>query len=306
MSNSKKSQFQVRQMTIAQFEKQFVTETDCRDYLQANRWPEGVCCARCGNTDVFAVGIKEHHWQCKACAVDGYRFSVLVGTIFENTNKPLRQWFCVMHMMLTSKRGISALQVHRVMGFGSYETTLNMCNKIRVALSNVEFKQLIGFVELDETFVGGKAKNKHKCHSGRGDNGGTGGHGKAIVVGDVEYKGNVIARVIDNVSGATLTRFAREVLSTEVSLLSADEANGYRNLNPEYPHGFGRHSRDEYVHGARHTNTTEGFWSILQRGVIGTFHKVSAKYLPLCVNEIEFCYNNRMNADIFGVAIRAC
>src|SRR6266496_3603089 len=109
------SHLQIRQMTIAQFEQQFPDETACRTYLQVNRWQNGVRCPRCGNDKVHQVAFKEHHWQCKACDANGYRFSVLVGTIFENTNKPLRDWFRVMHMMLTSKKGISALQIYRVM-----------------------------------------------------------------------------------------------------------------------------------------------------------------------------------------------
>ena len=188
-----------------------------------HRWPDGVVrCPRCG-FEAQAHGTKPFHWQCYTCAPDGYRFSVLVGTIFENTNKPLREWFRVMHMMLTSKKGISALQIYRVMGFGSYNTALLMCNKIRVALGNVEFKQLIGYVEVDETYVGGKAKNKHKGPGGRGDFGGTGGHGKAIVVGAVQRKGNVVARVIENTSTAVLDAFVRETVSTKVSLISTDE-----------------------------------------------------------------------------------
>ena len=307
MANTKKH-LQIHQLTIAQFEKQFPHEDACKDYLAANRWPEGVHCPRCGNQNVKAHGTRTFHWLCNGCSAAGtnYRFSVLVDTIFENTNKSLRDWFRVMHMMLTSKKGISALQIYRVMGFGSYNTAHLMCSKIRVALGNVEFKQLIGYVEVDETFVGGKAKNKHKGPGGRGDMGGTGGAGKAIVVGAVQRKGNVVARVIDNVDSITLGAFVREVVSHKVSLLSADEHRGYRSLAREYPLGVIHHSRDEYVAGAVHTNTIEGFWSIVKRGIIGTFHKVSHKYLPLYVNEFEFRYNNRMNEDIFGTAIRAC
>ena len=188
----------VHQMSIAQFEQMFPHEDACKVYLQAHRWPDGVRCPRCGNDEVKEHGTRPFHWFCRVCAPEStYRFSVLVDTIFENTNKPLRQWFRVIHLMLTAKKGISALQVHRYMGFGSYETALLMCNKIRVALGNTEFKKLIGYVEVDETYVGGKAKNKHKGPGGRGDFGGTGGHGKAIVVGAVQRKGNVVARVIN-------------------------------------------------------------------------------------------------------------
>ena len=299
----------IHQMTIPQFEAMFPHEEACRAYLTANRWPEGVCCPRCGNPEVTALSTMDHHWQCYSCAESGasYRFSVLVGTIFENTNKPLRVWFRVMHMMLTSKKGISALQIYRVMGFGSYSSALNMCNKIRVALGNVEFKQLVGYVEVDETYIGGKAKNKHRGPGGRGG-GGQGGSGKAIVMGAVERKGNVIARVINRVDRVTALKFLREVVSDKVSLISTDEESAYKELSryARFPHGYVTHSREEYVQGVVHTNTIEGFWSLVKRGIVGTYHKVSRKYLPLYVNEFEFRYNNRMNADIFGTAIRAC
>ena len=159
---------------------------------------------------------------------------------------------------------------------------------------------------MDETFIGGKAKNKHKGPGGRGDFGGTGGTGKSIVAGAVQRKGNVIARVIENTSAAVLDAFVRETVSTKVSLISTDEWKAYRKLGLDFPHGVVRHSQDEYVHGAIHTNTIEGFWSMVKRGVMGTFHKVSKKYLPLYVSEFEFRYNNRQNADIFGAAIEAC
>jgi transposase-like protein len=308
-----KNPLQVHQMTIAQFEVSFPDEAACRKYLQRNRWPDGnVCCPRCGNDKVWELESRANHWQCKQCAPQGYRFSVLVGTIFENTNKPLRDWFRVMHMMLTSKKGISALQICRVMGFGSYKTAHLMCSKIRVALGNTEFKQLVGVVEVDETFVGGKAKNKHKdkrgYRNGTGGGGPRGGiaSGKAVIVGAVSRKGNVVAKVIQNVDSASLLGFIREAVSNKVSLICTDAWRGYKPLTREFPHGVVDHRAGEYVVGAVHTQTIEGFWSLVKRGIIGSYHKVSHKYLPLYVNEFEFRYNNRKNPDIFGAAIRAC
>ena len=280
-----KNHLRIHQMTIGQFEQIFPNENACKSYLQKNRWPNGVCCPRCGNDKVNELANMPFKWECSVCAVgNSYRFSVLVGTIFENTNKPLRDWFRVIHMMLTSKKGISALQIYRVMGFGSYNTAHLMCSKIRVALGNVEFKQLVGYVDVNETFVGGKAKNKHKGKGGRGDFGGTGGHRKAIVVGAVQRKGNVVARVINSTDAKTLNRFVNETVSHKVSLVSTDDHRGYHYLDKNFPHGMVHHSAGEYVHGNIHTNTIEGFWSLVKRGIIGTFHKVSRKYLPLYVN----------------------
>lgn len=302
----KTAHYRIHQMSVADFEHHFPHEDACKEYLMHNRWSDGVIrCPRCG----FEAHehSRPYHWQCYNCTPSGgYRFSVLVGTIFENTNKPLREWFRVMHLMLTSKKGISALQVMRYMGFGSYKTAWLMCHKVRAALGNQEFKQLIGYVEVDETYVGGKAKNKHKGPGGRGGMGGRGPVGKTAIVGAVQRKGNVIARVVDKTDAKMLDGFVEEVVSHKVSLLSTDDNRAYGDLNKDYPHGVVRHSQDEYVLGAIHTQTIDGFWSMIKRGVVGTFHKVSKKYLQLYVNEFEFRHNNRENADIFGAAIRAC
>jgi len=300
-----KSPLHIQQMTITDFERRFPDEDACASYLVTHRWPNGVHCPRCRNTNVHDHP-KAYHWHCYQCSPGGvgYRFSVLVGTIFENTNKPLRQWFRVIHLMLTSKKGISALHVCRYMGFGSYKTAWLMCNKIRVALGNVEFKKLVGDVEVDETFVGGKAKNRHNSDRD-GSTGGT-GSGKTTIVGAVQRKGNVVARVIANVKADTLTSFVNEAVSHQVSLLVTDQWMGYRQLGKQYPHKAINHAQGQYVVGAVHTNTLEGFWSIVKRGIVGTFHKVSKKYLHLYVNEFEFRYNQRRNTDIFGAAIKAC
>jgi transposase-like protein len=244
-------------------------------------------------------------WQCYACAPgSGYRFSVIAGTIFENTNKPLRDWFRVVHLMLSSKKGMSALQIQRLMGFGSYGTAHSMCHKIRAALIEPEAK-LGGIVEVDETWVGGKAYNKHgkRSHGGRGG----AGSGKVPVIGAVTRKGNVVARVLDRVNRKNAEWFVREMISDKVSLIATDENGAYNRLASQgWPHKSVNHEAGEYVVGAVHTNTIEGFWSIFKRGVVGSFHKVSKKYLPLYVAEFQFRYNNRQNPDMFGDAIAGC
>ena len=172
MSKPKKA---IHQMTVAQWEAAFPDEDACAAYLVAHRWPDGVRCPRCGNLAVYDLPSRKWHWQCEKCAPDGYRFSHIAGTIFENTNKPLRNWFRVLHMMVTSKKGVSALQVHRTMGFGSYKTAWYMCHRLRAGMQDKDFLKLVGVVEMDETFIGGKAKNKHIDR--RGKRGGTGGVG---------------------------------------------------------------------------------------------------------------------------------
>jgi transposase-like protein len=208
------SKKRIHQLTVAQFEAMFPDEDACCTYLVQNRWPEGVRCPRCGNENVYELQTMRWKWECSACREGGaYRFSHLVGTVFENTNKPLREWFRVIHFMLTSRKGVSALQIYRVMGFGSYKTAWYMCHRIRAGLRDREFHKLMGIVELDETFIGGKAKNRHKDK--RGGGGGTGGvgSGKTPIAGAVSRKGNVVARVIENVQASTLTGFIRESVS---------------------------------------------------------------------------------------------
>ncbi|MGO9986738.1 MAG: IS1595 family transposase [Rhodomicrobium sp.] len=296
---------QIIQMTVAQFEAMFPDEEACCAYLAGKRWPEGVHCPRCGATDPHKLDNKPWHWQCYQCATQSsYRFSHLTGTIFENTNKPLRDWFRVIHYMLTSKKGVSARQMHRVMGFGSYKTAWYMMHRVRAALANEEFEKLAGIVEVDETFVGGLAKNRHIDKRGKG--GGTGGAGKTPIAGAVSRKGNVVARVIENVRGSTLAAFVDEAVSTKVSLLCTDQFTGYRGIGKKFPHAVINHAAGQYVIGAVHTQTIEGFWSIFKRGVVGSFHKISKKYMPLYVAEFQFRYNNRMNQDIFGAAIEEC
>ena len=208
---------QIHQLTVPQFEKLFPDEEACKAYLVARRWPQGVCCPRCGNPGVYDLPSRKWHWQCEQCAPDGYRFSHIAGTIFENTNKPLRDWYRVIHLMLTSKKGISARQVWRYMGFGSLKTAWYMCHRVRVALME-DIDKLGGIVEVDETFVGGLAKNRHWDKRGGGGTGGI-GSGKTPIVGAVSRKGNVVARVVANVNSATLTAFVREAVSHRVSAL---------------------------------------------------------------------------------------
>ena len=291
-----------KQMTLSEWEALFPTDDACKAYLTARRWPGGVRCPRCGNDKVSVLAFRPFHWQCHQCSPRGYRFSVLVNTIFENTNVPLRQWFKVVYLMLTSKKGVAALQIQRMMGFGSYRTAHYMCHRIRAALIDPEFRKLMGIVEVDETYIGGKNKNRHWDKRIPG----TGGSGKEIVIGAVERQGTVVARVLREANMHTMGHFVRQAVSEKVSLVATDEHSGYVGLSLEYPHESVSHGRGEYVRGLVHTQTIDSFWSLLKRGIMGSFHHVSAKYLPLYVAEFEWRYNNRKNPDIFHDAVALC
>lgn len=301
------------QMTIGQFERMFPNEDECRLYLISRRWPNGVACPRCEKPDNVYALAKPWHWECSNpdCRKgNAYRFSLTVKTIFENTKYPLRVWFHVLYLMLTSKKGISALQIHRMIGSGSYSTAFYMCHRLRAAMKDPEFRQLMGIVEVDETYIGGKAANMHASKRRALDLAGT--KGKIPVIGAIARKGNVVCKMIENTDTFTLDSFVRKAVNRErVDLIATDEHSGYRLLGMggdqfSLPHDVIRHSSGEYVRGIVHTNTIEGFWSLFKRGIMGSYHSVSKKYLPLYLAEFQFRYNNRHTEDIFGKAIAGC
>jgi len=291
-------------LSASGFDKLFPNEEACDNYLVRHRWPKGIHCPRCGSEKVYPLTTMKFRWECPECGEgNAYRFSHLVGTIFENTKIDLRDWFKVIHLMLTAKKGMSALQIQRIMGFGSYKTAWYVCHRIRTALQDKEFRKLMGIVEVDETFIGGKGINKHRRKQGTRTTHAPGV--KHAIIGAVERKGSVVTRVLGSLSAVDMRRFVRETVSTKVSLLATDEHVAYQGLG-EYAHKSVRHAAKQYVVGAVHTQTIEGFWSIFKRSIVGSYHKVSEKYLPLYIAECQFKYNNRDNADIFGVAIAGC
>jgi transposase-like protein len=294
---------------LREFDALFPSESAARTYLIGRRWPKGVVCPKCGNDKVYALPSRPFHWVCKAktqAHVSVYRFSLYVGTIFENTNYPLLTWFKVLFLMLSSKKGMSALQIHRMIGTGSYQTAWYMSHRLRAGLADPNFRKLMGIVEVDETFIGGKDRNRHASKRGRVP-GMADGSGKTGVIGAISRKGNVVCQIVERLDSKTLTRFVREAVSQRVSLLATDTAKGYQNLPDEgYRHATVNHEAGEYVRGAIHTNTIESFWSLLKRGVVGTYHNVSKKYLPLYLNEFMFRFNNRRADDLFARAVAGC
>jgi transposase-like protein len=287
-------------MTLRELMATFPTNESCKQFLMERRWQDGIVrCPKCGNPAVYKLNTRPFHWLCKPCK--NYRFSVISGTIFQDTKYPLKTWFEVLWQMLNSKKGVSALQIQRQIGSGSYETAWYMCMRLRASTHDPDFRQLMGIVEVDEMFIGGKDKNRHwdkKSHVTGGI-----GSGKVGVIGAISRKGNVVCQIIENTDAITLNAFVRKAVSETVDLVATDEHSGYRFLKEYFPHEAVSHSAGEYVRGEVHTNNLESFWSLFKRGIMGSFHHVSKKYLPLYLAEFQFRHNNRRESDMFGKAV---
>jgi transposase-like protein len=220
-------------LSLDAFDRRFPDDDACKQYLADVRWTDGPRCARCDNQKVYAVKGRPFTWVCKKCGETPYRFSVLVGTVFKDTKMPLRAWFKVAYLMLSSKKGISALQVYRMMARtegADYRTYWFMCMRLRAAMQNGEFEQLVGNVEVDETFIGGKQANRHANVRAKYSGRGAADTGKVTVIGAIARKGNVVAQVIENTSAETLSLFVEKTVADKVTLLATDEYAGYADL----------------------------------------------------------------------------
>lgn len=275
-------------MNIVQVFEQFPTQEDCIDYLETLRWKNGPVCPYCGS---FNTAPSQHRHRCYDCKTS---FSVTVGTIFHHTHLPLQKWFLAVSLMLNAKKGISALQLSRDLQVNK-NTAWRIAMQIRKAMSQKTQRDLLtGIVEMDETYIGGKPRKGVRYDDpddapkrGRGTK-------KAPVVGAAERDGRVSARAVpkDRMKARHMRAFVRDNVDTDAAQLITDEYKGYLGMSKVLPHAVIKHS-DWYVDGDIHTNTIEGFWALLKRGMFGQFHSVSRKHLQRYVDEFCYRYNLR-------------
>jgi len=265
---------------------EFQSEPKAREWLESTLWPEGPICSHCGTIDrATAIATRTGWYQCNEAKCRA-QFSVTTGTLFERSHVPLNKWLMAAFLLCASKKGISTHQMHRMIGV-SYKSTWFMMHRLREAMREFNPGPLGGqnkVVEADETYVGGKAKNRKNYVPP-----------KEAVFALVERDGKVRSRHVPDVSAKTL-RQALVTQASRKSYLMTDEAPTYKAVGREFSgHGSVNHSIEEYVRGGGfwHTNTVENYFSILKRGITGTYHHVSQKHLKRYLGEFDFRYNER-------------
>lgn len=273
------------EMNLIRLVDEFDSESKCRQRLEELRWPNGVACLRCGSLKVWRIDTRSLY-ECASC---GYQSSALVGTVFQDTHLPLRKWFIATYLMLESKKGMSALQLSRILDV-SYKTAWYLCHRIRSAVRDAYPMPLKGIVEIDETFVGGKVRGK-----GRGFKG-----NKAIVVGAIQRGGKIVLEVIHARDRETLHGFIQQHTADETEAYFTDEWAAYDGIeDDDTRHETVNHSLEEWVRGDVHTNSAESVWSLLKRSIIGSYHRLSVKHLQAYLDELEWRFNNRDNPWLF-------
>lgn len=281
-------------MNLIDVTKQFATESQCLDYLEKMRWPKGVRCPVCGN-DTFSriereaesKNVRNRFYQCLEPSCKR-QFSATAGTIFHDSHLPLTKWFMAVAMIADAKKGVSAKQLQRHLGIGSYKTAWYMAHRIRKAMEDTEGSLLKGTVEVDETYIGGKFDPRRKRAK----------YEKAAVIGMVERGGRVRTMRLNTVSKETLVGTIEDH-THRTTYIMTDEHAGYKAVKNIRRHDSVNHIKEEWVRGAVHTNTIENHWSLLKRGIIGSFHQVSVKHLDRYLSEFEYRQNNRTEPDLF-------
>lgn len=272
----------MKRYTIRDFERNFPDDAACLDWLRTYLYPDGIFCA-----SPACERVTKHHriasrpsYSCDRC---GRHEHPMAGTIFEGSRTPLRLWFRAVYLMASTRSGVSAKHLERELGV-TYKTAWRMFHLIRSLLGETE--SLSGSVEADETYIGARRRGKR----------GRGAANKTIVFGAVERGGRVIARMVPNTTAAALVGKVQEHVLSD-SIVYTDELPSYNRLPKRgYEHRRVRHAAKVYVSGDAHTNTMEGFWSLVKRGIGGVYHNVSAKHLQSYLDEYAFRYSHRNDA----------
>jgi transposase-like protein len=276
-------------MNLVELIKDFTDESKCRTYLERLRWPKGIECLECGSRRVYRI-LKRNQFVCDACS---HQFSVTAKTIFHDTHLPLWKWFLATYLLCESRKGMSANQMKRQLDV-SYKTAWYLCHRIRHAMIETGKPRLDGVVEMDETYVGGYKRGGRGPHASE----------KEIVIGIRKRNGDLRLFHTKDTKSATLAQFIRENISENVDVIITDDWVGYPKAMIKAGftgkrHKTINHSGHVYVSGNVHTNTVESAFSLLKRGIMGTWHKLSVKHLASYLDEMCFRFNNRENPFLF-------
>ena len=270
--------------------EQFGSENKCREYLEALRWPEEIMCPRCKGGKISKI-VKRRQFDCDDCR---YQFSVTAGTIFNDSHLPLWKWFLSVYLLCESRKGMSANQIGRTIGV-SYKTAWYLCHRVRAAMKEVNPEPLDGTIEMDETFIGGKYGG-HDARRNRLKN-------KEVVIGIKQRGGELRFFHAEDVKSGTLAQYIKQNVSADVEVIMTDEWNAYpkaiREAIPGAKHESVNHFAGIYAMADITTNGIESAFSLLKRGIVGSWHKVSAKHLEAYLDEMTFRFNNRSNPYLF-------
>ena len=275
------------QMDMGKMMIEFDTESECRAYMEELRWPDGIECPRCKGKTILRIRARDQ-FDCDSCR---YQFSVMSGTIFHDSHLPLPKWFIATFLLCESRKGMSANQMKRILGV-SYKTAWYLCHRIRATMRDDSPELLGGTVEMDETYVGGRQRGSTKSWRAMDNN-------KEVVTGIRQRGGDLRFFHAKDARTGTLAKYIRGNVSEDVDVIVTDDLPAYQKAVGKLKHETVNHSRKEYVRGDVYTNTVESAFSLLKRGIIGSWHQVSAKHLPAYLDEMTFRFNNRKNPYLF-------